>query len=89
MPWVTTNPGTDLATIHTRVRTIRRATPAITTEYHLKFVNIAFLSRLLRLVIPNGRPTVTSHQNFSQHTSGMHLGFCGLVDYGEGALKMD
>lgn len=39
-------PGHGLLAINTRVRTTSRTTPAITTEYHLKFANIAFLSRL-------------------------------------------
>lgn len=62
-------PEQRLRTIQTRVRAFRHATPAITTEYHMRFVNIAFL---LRLVTRNGRPVATSRTpNFSQRISGM------------------
>lgn len=59
----------------TCIRTNRRATPAITTEYQLKFVDITFAA-----VGP--RP---STPNFSQRASGMDLDVCGLVS----KLKQD
>lgn len=57
----------------------------LTTECHLKFVTISFLSRL---VTRNGRPAATCRTpNLSQRASGMDLGLCGLVNYSEVTSK--
>lgn len=72
-------PGTHWGMDLTRARTIRPATPAITTEYQSQSLNIAFLSQL---VTRNGRPTAAFRMpNLPQRARGMDLGLCGLRIY--------